>query len=467
MLASSASACGPPLGRCTSRPGSPLNRLPAWLTRCRVIGMRQHMLVVQGLSVLLDASFLAGAGHRHNDYRLLLASQTVPDGRIGAFQRRLGISQDVLNSSAKFLAEIERTRRIKTPAKIKLAAAFLAQGEYVRFLELCQFAVQAAMEDPYGPSAKVTPRDLVRIGEWHSVRQEARPDAQAFEFWSQPIPDLIKAAHEALARSHGENNAVDECDLDSLMILGASCSALRTVQECKWCYRWSLPGSELCAGHTLSRHAGADPRVRQREYRRGQLADQCCHRRLAEGHSDEPSAKKVPLLRRGHAGGDDLRLFVARVLWRATGPEEQTIASRLFQLIRGADISEVLELQTEALTISGVDDFLRQHFEPGQWLPVHWEWKLQKAALLRREERCKTLAAETPTNQGLEARLDAALQVAVKHRCHSLTEVATHLDVDPSTVSQWLRRSSSTKVAKLRELIAKNHFRRPEEHSIA
>ena len=127
----------------------------------------------------------------------------------------------------------------------------------------------------------------------------------------------------------------------------------------------------------------------------------------------------------------------------------------------------MLGFKAEALRISGVDDFLRQHLESGQWLPVHWEWKLCKAVLLGLEEHSKILAAEVASSQGLEARLDAALRVAVEHRCHTLTEVAEHLNVDRSTVSQWLRRSSSLKVAQLRGVIAANHFRRPSGPSIA
>ncbi len=276
-----------------------MNRLPALLTRCKVIGAQQHWLVTEGLRVLLDASLLAGAGRRHSSYRLLLASQTVPDGRLGAFRRRLGVVQDDLAPDPlKYLAEIECKLRVEIPAKIKLIAPFLAQGEYYRFMELSHTRVLTAMKRAGRLDVTITARDLVRIGEAHSARQyvPSRPDAPAFDFWSQSMPDLIKTSHEALTQPRGEDHAIDECDLDSLLILGASCVALRTVQECKWCYRWSLPGSALCANHTLSIHAGVDPRVRQRPYRRGQWLQQRSHKSIGDESSDEHSATKIPLL---------------------------------------------------------------------------------------------------------------------------------------------------------------------------
>jgi len=170
----------------------------------------------------------------------------------------------------------------------------------------------------------------------------------------------------------------------------------------------------------------------------------------------------MPLLRPAHVG-EDLRLYISRILWRATAPEEQEIAARLVEFLRQPDVAAVLGFETQTLTISGVDDALRQQLEPGQWLPVHWEWKLCKAALQELEELRKAVVAKTASRQGLETRLDAALQVVVEHRCHSLTEVAKHLKVDRSTVSQWLRRSPSPKVAQLRQLVATNRLRCPAE----
>ena len=425
--------------------------------------------MTESLRVLLDASLLAGAGHRHSSYRLLLASQTVPDGRLGAFWRRLGVLQDDLAPDPlKYLAEIEHKLRVDIPAKIKLIAPFLAQGEYCRFMELSHSRVLTAMTTANRLDAPVTACDLVRIGERSPAQQLAssRPVAPAFDYWSQSIPDLIKASHAALTQSYGDDRELDERDLDSLMVLGASCAALHTVQECKWCHQWSLPGSALCVDHALSKHAGVDPLVRQRRYRKGQCIQQRANNWFSEERADGHSARKIPLLRPAHAG-DDLRLYVARVLWRATSTDEQEIAVRLVKVLREPHIAAVLGFEVDALTISGVDDFLRQRLEPGQWLPVHWEWKLWKAVRLGLENHRKILAAEAASTQGLEARLDSALQVAGEHCCHSLTEVAKHLNVQQSTISQWLRRSSSVKVVQLRKLIATNHFRRPVESSTA
>jgi len=446
---------------------APLNRLPTSLTRCKVIGAQQQLLVTEGLRVLLDASLLGGAGLRHSSYRLLLASLTVPDGRLGAFRRRLGVMQDELAPDPlQYLADVERKLRVEVPAKIKRIAPFLAQGEYYRFMELSHTRVLTTMIQANRLDAQVTASDLVRIGERHSAIQPAlaHQDTSAFDFWSQPIPELIKAAHSALVKSNGDDRDLDGHDLDSLLILGASCAALRTIQECKWCHRWCLPGSPLCSEHALSKHAESNPNERQNRYRKAESTHQRLRKWRDDKDGDVTSARKVPLLRPAHLA-DDLRLYVARVLWRATSSDEQEIAARLVQVLRQPHIAAVLGFDMDELTTSGVDDFLRRRLEPGQWLPVHWEWKVWKAVLLTLEDHRKVLAAEEASTQGLEARLDAALQIAANHCCHSLTEIARHLNVKQSTVSQWLRRSSSIKVQQLRELIEHNNFLRPSQPS--
>ncbi len=439
-----------------------MNRLPTWLTRCKIVGTQQRTLAADGLLALLDALLLAGAGHRHSSNRLLLASETVPDGRIGALRRRLGVSQDdLVPNSRKHLSGVERKVRESISAQTKLIAPNAAQGEYYRFLELAYIRLLIAMKGANRFDAAVTPRDLVRIGTRYSERRGAasHPGQPAFAFWSQSPPDLISVAHEALSQSNGNDQAIVESDMDSLMILGAACFGLRSVQECKWCYRWSLPGSALCVDHTHSGHARVDPRVRQREYRRADLARLVSQRFSGVEHPDKHSDKKHLLLQTEYAD-EDLSLYIGRVLWRVTSPAEQEIAERLVKLIQRSAIVARLGFDAEALTICGIDDFLRQRLEPGQWLPVHWEWKLWTAALSAFDQDYKIASAELHSKLGLETRLAAAIQAAVEHRCHSLTAVAEHLNVSPSTVSKWLRRSSSPKVAKLRELISTNHFQR-------
>jgi len=434
-----------------------LNRLPTWLTRCKVIGSLQCSLAAAGLRAILDASFLAGAGHRHSEYRLVLASLTVADGRLGAFRKRLGItSDDVAPDPLRHLAEIERRCRTKVPDLIKRIAPFLADGEYPRFMELSHTAVLGAMQRFGRLANPLRAEDLIRIaGVVGGPESDGESEFSALNFWSQSTPNLIKAAHSALIRECECAEGIAERDLDALVLLGATCLAIHTIRECRWCFRWTLPGSDLCACHALSKAAGGSPLSRQNAYRRGELA----RRSLAKARG-----APIPLLRPAHIRSD-LSLYVARVLWRVTAPDEQETAARLVEQICDPEVGGLLGFKGANLHPCGVDDLLRQQLEPDQWLPFHWEWKLMSAVLIRLDKMMKDLDEQRVVHT-VEENLDAAIRVAAKEKCSTLRSVSEHLKVDPSTVSQWLCRSESKeKIKKLRSLIETNHFREQTQPS--
>jgi len=318
------------------------SKLPAWLLEELKAGRARADLVRHATSTLTDAMLLAGVGQP------VKAGAT--DGPVRVWSK--GLEERLWNlprrTDLRGTALAESRQRFATA----LAARILAVSEPAQAAQPASLS-RLQMVDALEGAA----RNLAQVAEALRKRGRSPPAiCEVHEPFATPHL-LLQLAYHAMAAGQDEHRPLPS-DVQALALFGMASHALVRMRRCRLCFRWALPGHQHCGSHTLSVEGGGTPKERQARYQSARRTNPEFERLL----------KAVPG-RFGRITSEVRRLVVARVLWRASVPDEQRIATAVSSLLAAYPRTHEVVGGAQQHRPSELFDRLRERLDPLEYSP--------------------------------------------------------------------------------------------------
>jgi hypothetical protein len=239
--------------------------------------------------------------------------------------------------------------------------------------------------------------------------------------------DVIRLTVQVLRQR--QSTQAEPVDGLAMAAVGVATRGLRSMTACSVCYRFAFPGHSLCGEHSSTDEAVGPLGVRKLAYQRAKIALP----RFTRLASSVPRGVNVIEV-------NALAYIVARIAWGVSPPDEARTRRVIRSLIaESAPLRDRLGMQ--ALTLphgEGLYELLRDRLDPLEMGVGAWVSKLRLAdAWLSALD--EVLLAQRGAGALRQARLYDA--VFLGRRGASRAEIARELEVDRSTVSQWLKRN--------------------------
>ena len=402
--------------------------LPRWLKSRGVIGKSHGTLAFQGLLTLLTASLHDGVPRLLDARRLSWPAYKTC--RLAGLIARLDIPRRSAMGSHDDFVDAYRAKMSLTWPIDCLGST--DRSEFGRLFLLCitEFAASRSKELS---RRLISGHDLAKIALLASAKtvdhSVAHPELNAASsvsaYWrTSPASWVLDAC--ALLAGPSDRCGLLSSDFDALALLGVAEMAFNSIQTCKLCGRWSLPGSYHCTHHSLSPDVGGSAEERQSRYEHGVKVN---------------AALRVPLERRLFiAPGQAVQQVVAHLLWPSTLSADVEKLTEMSEWTTSAPgLARLLKAQPADLRPSAIEAFLRRTWDPMQFNLRHglhalssaYEWAVAEEAVRAHRHR---------PWQKTDRRILSALEFARTHHGCSITSIASELNVDRSTISKWLHR---------------------------
>lgn len=257
------------------------------------------------------------------------------------------------------------------------------------------------------------------------LRELTRPIGRTL---AAPMPaDVIKLSVQVLKqRFETPGEAVDGL---AVAAIGVATRGLRSMTGCSVCFRFALPGHSLCGDHSSSDEAGDPLGARKLAYQRAKIA-MPLFAKLAPSVPQTVNVIEVKAL----------AYIVARIAWGVSPPDEARSRRAILSLIADSgQLRDRLGLQASAVPHGeGLYELLRNRLDPLEMSVGAWVGKLRLAdAWLRALD--EVLSTQRGPGALRQARLYDAVLMA--RRGATRAEIARELELDRSTISQWLKRN--------------------------
>lgn len=221
----------------------------------------------------------------------------------------------------------------------------------------------------------------------------------------------------------------DAIDGLAVAAIGVTARGLRAMRGCDVCYRFATPGHSLCGEHSSSDQVGGSLGARKLAYQRAKMA---MPRFVALMPSVPRTVNRIEI--------QALAYMFARITWGVSPPDEARSRRAIRSLITAsAPLRERLGVQTATLPHGeGLYELLRDRLDPLEMGVGAWVAKLRLA-----DAWLRALDEALPVQRGAGALRQARFYDAVfmARRGATRAEIARELEIDRSTVSQWLKRS--------------------------
>jgi len=386
------------------------SRIPAWLLEELKAGRARQDLVRHATSTLTDSMLLAGVGQPiktgTTDGAVRVWSKGLEE-RLWNLPRRTGLRGTALAESRQRFAAA-------------LAARILAVGEPVQAAHATALSRLQVVDALEGAAS-----NLARVSETLRKRGRSPPAICKIREPSAAPHLLLQAAYHAMAADQDEHRPLPS-DVQALALFGMASHALVKMRRCRLCFRWALPGHHYCGSHTLSAEGGGTPKERQARYQSGRRANPEFERLL----------KEVPG-RFGRITSDIRALVVARLLWRASVPDEQRVVKAVSTLLATYPRTHEVLGGVQKHRPSELFERLREQLDPLEYSPGGWHTKLRAA-----EAWFTAVETSTPGQRGPGRKTRIRVVDAwslVRNYAESKSSAAALLGLHPSAVSYWLR----------------------------
>ncbi len=221
----------------------------------------------------------------------------------------------------------------------------------------------------------------------------------------------------------------------TLVSFGMAVSALMQLTRCKRCFRWAIPGYELCPEHSSSKESGYSLEARRLNYLRGVRVSESPFR-------SPPRMRKV-------AGINVRRLprVIARLLWGTPLPNEERTATLIRNTVRSnPDVWPLLGYDCADLQGGALYDRLNERLDRYEFNPSAWVPKIKFLDKWLRHE-----ALMLPGRRGDGVRKERRIRDATNLAREGFiqADIAMSLGIRPSTISNWIRRGQAPELQRL------------------
>ena len=403
------------------------HRLPAWLVDELKQGRSQQELVRHATGTLTDAMLFAGVGQPNKSDCEKDAVRVWAKGlevRLWNLPRRTGLRGSQLAESRQRFVAALASRVLAATGSVEVATA----------RPWARSDLQAALTQVKGG---------LSLAAEVMTRHNRRPPTISEIPEPFATPHLaLQAAYHSMAANQNELVVVPS-DVKALSLFGLASHALVKMRRCHLCFRWALPGHQYCGQHTLSAEVGGSPNERQARYQSGQRARSHFEKLLRE----------VPG-RFGRITSEVRGFVVARLLWRASVPDEQRIAVSVSKLLPTYPLTHQEVGHGEERRTTKLFDTLRERLDPLEFSPGNWHTKLRAAEAWFAAVEYKTPGRRGPGRKTRSRVVD--VWSLVRDFAESKSSAAAILGLHPSAISYWLRYKSEDPAVRAlaQELIA-------------
>jgi len=247
----------------------------------------------------------------------------------------------------------------------------------------------------------------------------------------------LRSARGLLAQCRRLKSPPLAVSLLALAWTGLAVRGLLEMRFCELCFRWAIPGLRHCYEHSQSLEAPGLITEKSLRYLRA--------RRINNGW--EYVAKIRSPAKKHLMTKTRLRLTVATILCHYTLPSHKTDMATIRRAISRCPITEAklfpgLAKKSDTALLA----LLSEKLDPLETLTSSWAWKLRRCELWNRAE-ISYLAGNWRRGHRDTSKVDSAIFWA--RNGSSKSEVARMIRISPSTISKWLARGKSEKLADL------------------
>jgi len=268
-------------------------------------------------------------------------------------------------------------------------------------------------------------RGQLSVGKFFSMSKDRLPSPRRHQQnFSTPFL-TVEAAYKALVR-RADTGDVGELDVLHLAWLGLSVRTIVAMNPCRFCYRWAVPGETFCLQHSQTLTAPGSQSEKAARYRLGKKTASRYH------YPPRSPPKYVQY------SFDKLPRLLARLLWKSPAPNEEGVVQRIRKVLNShPQLSAHVGENLSALPGARLYKRLNEIFDPLEFNPVSWAWKLTQAARWIEIER---KLAPGKRGKGRRTRIRIAMARSYARMGYTKSEIAYLLEISPSAISNWIAR---------------------------
>lgn len=268
-------------------------------------------------------------------------------------------------------------------------------------------------------------RGQLSVGKFFSMSKDRLPSPRRHQQnFSTPFL-TVEAAYKALVR-RVDTGDVGELDVLHLAWIGLAVRAIVAMTPCRFCYRWAVPGEKFCLQHSQTLTAPGSRSEKAARYRLGKKVASRYHYPLRSPPKYvQYSIEKLPRL-------------LARLLWKSPAPNEEGVVQRIRKVLNShPQLSTYAGENLSALPGARLYKRLNEIFDPLEFNPVSWAWKLKRALQWIEIERKLSPGSR---GKGRRTKYRITMARAFARMGNTKSEIAQLLGISPSTISNWISR---------------------------
>lgn len=271
-------------------------------------------------------------------------------------------------------------------------------------------------------------RDSVPIREFLSnTRHELLRAFPSIEFSVATPFDALRSAYRALRQGRSAKT-VRAIELYCLAWIGIAAQEILKMRHCDLCFRWAIPGHDHCYEHSQSKEAPGTPQEKSLRYRNAV--------KIAATYREPPR----PVPRHSTMSVRRLPQIMARLIWHTPLPdEERTVRTIKHALAKRPAVLAQVGPDTLSLKSMAIYKRLEERIDHLEVNPSAWVWKIKQLDRWERER-----ASRCPGRRGVgrKTRWRIVGAISLAEKGFSKFMIARILGIQPSTISNWIRRES-------------------------